>query len=486
MDGHEGTERRNERRLEEAQRVAHIGSFEWDITPNVVTWSDELHRIYGLQAGEFGGSFEGFLAHVYPDDLELTKHAVVEALRVGQPFVYDHRIIRRDGAVRVLHTRGDIIRNSIGRPVRVVGSCWDVTELREATARSERTMSLLQATLEATADGLVVIDLAGNVSAYNQRLLDLWGLTKDIVEHTKFEGLLELTHALLSNADACMTTVRWLESHHDEVSFDSLQFVDGRFFERYSRPQKIGEEIVGRVWSYRDVTAKEQLLRRSVFLVDAERLLSSLDAEPALVSVARLTARFFARGCAIDLVARDTVTRVCFIGEDEGFPAPPVRSGEHGERSAIAAWNGRSLLVAPIVGKRGHLGTITLVAKPGQSHGPAELPLIEELAHAVACSLDNAQLFSSAQDAVRARDEFLAIAAHEIRGPLTSLISQRRSSKVQTSPTPSAATPSRSSSARITGSHGSSTSCSISGASAADSCTPGSSTWTSVRSSTRS
>jgi PAS domain-containing protein len=94
------------RRLEEAQHVAHVGSFEWNIGTNVVTWSDELQRIYGLDPGKFGGTFESFLEHVHPDDLERTKDVVFEAFRTRRPFVYDHRIVRSDGAVRTLHTRG--------------------------------------------------------------------------------------------------------------------------------------------------------------------------------------------------------------------------------------------------------------------------------------------------------------------------------------------------------------------------------------------
>src|SRR5262245_45401592 len=67
---------RNEAMLAQAQRVAHIGSFEWDIASNVLTWSDELHRIYGLEPGEFSGTLEAFLERVHPDDLERTKSII--------------------------------------------------------------------------------------------------------------------------------------------------------------------------------------------------------------------------------------------------------------------------------------------------------------------------------------------------------------------------------------------------------------------------
>ena len=105
----------NEARLAEAQRTAHVGSFEWEIGSNLVTWTDELHRIYGLEPGQFDGTVEAFLARVYPDDLDLTRRVVGEACRKAGPFSYDHRIVRADGSVRSLHTRGEVFADAGGR-----------------------------------------------------------------------------------------------------------------------------------------------------------------------------------------------------------------------------------------------------------------------------------------------------------------------------------------------------------------------------------
>src|SRR5262249_8931890 len=149
--------------LAQAQRVAHIGSFEWDIASNVVAWSDELHRIYGLEPGQFKGTFEAFLERVHPDDLERTKNVVFDALRNNCPIAYEHRIVRADGRVGVLHTRGDVITDSSRRAIRVAGCCWDVTQLRDAMDSLQRARSLLEAAIEATADGLLVVDRKGSV-----------------------------------------------------------------------------------------------------------------------------------------------------------------------------------------------------------------------------------------------------------------------------------------------------------------------------------
>src|SRR5262249_10482415 len=152
---------RSQLRLAEAQRVAHVGSFEWEVAPNRLTWSDELHRIYGIEPGLFEGTYEAFLARVAPEDAAFTERTLLNAFQRRGPFVYDHRIVRPDATIRVLHTRGDIICDATGHAVRIVGSCWDVTEWKEINLRLERSVSLLQATFEATADGLLVVDTDG-------------------------------------------------------------------------------------------------------------------------------------------------------------------------------------------------------------------------------------------------------------------------------------------------------------------------------------
>ncbi|HEY2745214.1 MAG TPA: PAS domain-containing protein, partial [Polyangia bacterium] len=94
-------------RLVEAQRVAHVGSFEFDIANDRVVWSDETYRIYGVPIGETIAGYRGFLGRVHPDDLERTQRIVGEAIAAGAKMVYDHRIVRDDGSVRILHTRAE-------------------------------------------------------------------------------------------------------------------------------------------------------------------------------------------------------------------------------------------------------------------------------------------------------------------------------------------------------------------------------------------
>jgi PAS domain S-box-containing protein len=132
--------RQSEQRLAEAQAIAGLGSWHWDVRANIVTWSDELYRIYGRDSQTFAATFEGFLEAVHPDDLEVARTVITNALAARQPFEFDHRIVRPDGTVRALHARGEVTLDEAGTVVTMTGIGQDVTEHRriEAELRQSR------------------------------------------------------------------------------------------------------------------------------------------------------------------------------------------------------------------------------------------------------------------------------------------------------------------------------------------------------------
>jgi two-component system sensor histidine kinase UhpB len=132
-------------RLAEAQRVAHIGSWEWVVGQDRVSWSDELYRIYAVDEADFVPTYQGFLARVHPDDVEHTKGVIRLAMENVTPFVYDHRVVRPDGEVRMLHTRGEVIGDEDGLAARLVGSCWDITDRWRATQELRASAEQLRA-----------------------------------------------------------------------------------------------------------------------------------------------------------------------------------------------------------------------------------------------------------------------------------------------------------------------------------------------------
>jgi diguanylate cyclase (GGDEF)-like protein/PAS domain S-box-containing protein len=123
--------------LAEAQRLAHLGSWQWDIKSDQVRWSDETFRIYGFAPQEFVPSFDRLLEVVHPEDRQTLHEHIDAALQGGEPYDLEHRIVRPDGEVRVVHRRAEVVRDEAGEPVRMHGTVHDITERKALEERLE-------------------------------------------------------------------------------------------------------------------------------------------------------------------------------------------------------------------------------------------------------------------------------------------------------------------------------------------------------------
>ncbi|MGI4787841.1 MAG: PAS domain S-box protein [Janthinobacterium lividum] len=129
---------------------------------------------------------------------------------------------------------------------------------KEAQQKLEETLSQLHATLEATADGLLVVNNEGSVLCANGNFYEMWRIPEEVTQQRDDSSRLKLVMEQLRDPEAFLARVMYLKSHPDELSFDTLEFKDGRIFERSLRPLLIQGVSAGRVWSFRDVTQQEQ------------------------------------------------------------------------------------------------------------------------------------------------------------------------------------------------------------------------------------
>ena len=133
---------RSRARLAEAERIARIGSWEWDIPSNRLTCSDGLYAIYGITAEDFDGHYEpSNTQYVHPADRKRVEAEMERAVETGAPVDIEYRVIRPDGRVRRLHSRAELTADADGNPLRLTGTAQDVTELRAAAEVLHQTAS---------------------------------------------------------------------------------------------------------------------------------------------------------------------------------------------------------------------------------------------------------------------------------------------------------------------------------------------------------
>ncbi len=140
--------RRSEASLAEAQRIAHLGSWEWDLDTNELHWSDEAYHIYGFEPGGIAPTYETFWDLVHPEDREYVRIALRGALYEGQLYDIEHRIVRPDGETRAVHRQGHVVFDEAGRPVRMFGILYDITERKQAEEQKDALLTQVREALD--------------------------------------------------------------------------------------------------------------------------------------------------------------------------------------------------------------------------------------------------------------------------------------------------------------------------------------------------
>ncbi|HYN44952.1 MAG TPA: PAS domain S-box protein, partial [Candidatus Limnocylindrales bacterium] len=166
--------RKSEVRLREAQKLAHIGNWEWNIDKNELMWSDENYRIFGIPE-DTSPSLDLFYDSIYPDDIDFVKNSIVDALNRKKPYDIDMHIIRPDGQKRTVHANADVDFDETGKPCRMFGTVQDNTERKLA----EEELKLKAELLDQATDSIFVHDPEGNFIYMNEAAYKSRGYTRE-------------------------------------------------------------------------------------------------------------------------------------------------------------------------------------------------------------------------------------------------------------------------------------------------------------------
>jgi len=256
--------------LHRAQAVASIGSWVYDIANDRTEMSGETCRILGVPA-KTPGSYGDYLKRVHETDRAAVSAAWQDIMQRGKSFDCEHRIVV-GGEIKWVHQRAELEMSAQGHAVRSVGTLQDITERKKMEEALRESQSQLQCILGATADGILAVNLEGRVILTNRRFVELWRVPQALIDAGDEHAMLGYAISQLLEPDAFIAKVQALYQS-DVESTDTIYFKDGRVFERFTSPLVLNEKLVGRVWSFRDVTERERVQRNLNLAVEVTGVL---------------------------------------------------------------------------------------------------------------------------------------------------------------------------------------------------------------------
>lgn len=185
----EETIRKSEESLARAQRVAHIGSWDWDLLTNTVRWSDEMYHIYGVSKDEFAPTLEAALRFTHPDDLSKVNQSLKVALKEHTPLNIDFRIIRPDGRVRIVSGQSEVYSDEEGQAVRLVGTVQDITERKVAEELLRENQELFRSAFDHAAIGMALVSTDGRWLQVNSSLCKIVGYSEQELLAMTFQAI---------------------------------------------------------------------------------------------------------------------------------------------------------------------------------------------------------------------------------------------------------------------------------------------------------
>jgi PAS domain S-box-containing protein len=227
------------------------------ISYQLTQMSAACEKVYGYAQSEFFADGELWQKVIHPEDRDIATEQL-EALNRGERIVNQYRIINKNKSIRWIENNIVPTLDESGRLSRMDGITNDITNRKLAELELEKSFSIIEATLESTANGIVVLDSNNRITRFNKKFLELWQLPREMMECGEVEKSIEFVLNQLADPDAFVARLKQVFNSEEEGAFELVHFKDGRVLERYSQPQFINKKYAGRVWSFRDVTDRKR------------------------------------------------------------------------------------------------------------------------------------------------------------------------------------------------------------------------------------
>ena len=263
-------------KLEEAQRITHVGYWERDLLTDRITWSDETYRIFGLQAQECPIDLSGLRQRIHPEDWKCVSQALAEALVGGTRYDIEYRVLRPAGELRVVHSTGDVKKDASGRPTLMFGTVQDITDRKRGEEALRRSEFYLSKGERLAHMGSWAFNPSGFFEHWSQELFKIYGLDPQ-------KGAPTLDHYLATvhpqDRDSMAETIKRMHAEHSGCDVKKrIVRPDGEL--RYIRcvgiPVLEGEVLKGFLGTAMDITEQElltqELERRQAHLTEGQKL----------------------------------------------------------------------------------------------------------------------------------------------------------------------------------------------------------------------
>jgi PAS domain S-box-containing protein len=171
-----------QKKLEASQKLAKLGSWEWDIKDDFVTWSDEMFSIYEINTEEFEPNLRGFLEYIHPEDINEIRNNIEQAIAEKLSFSFFERIITPGGTIKILQSQGEVKTDEEGNSVKLIGTCQDITELKTAEENLRTSEERFRFLLENVKDyAIIFLDTEGNIISWNKGAEQIIGYNQNEV-----------------------------------------------------------------------------------------------------------------------------------------------------------------------------------------------------------------------------------------------------------------------------------------------------------------
>nr|AAT41884.1 putative two component hybrid sensor regulator [Fremyella diplosiphon Fd33] len=314
--------RHSKTRLQLALMVGRMGTWDWDLQINTLTWSDSHYNIMGLQANEYPPSYELWANSVHPEDLGHTELALQQAMLNKTEYHHEYRTLWENGSIHWTEARGRFLYNAQGQPIQMIGVLIDITERKQAEQEREQLLAreriartqaeAIQRQLETIFDtapvGMALLDAEQRFVAINEALAQINGLPRgQHLGRSVTELFGEIDPNIVTLFSEIYTTGKPFVANNFAVNAPSRSDRSPGYYNLYYLPIINSQGQVEDVLAYViDVTEQVRLERAQRFLAEASAVLaSSLDYQTTLEQVAQLATPELADWCTVHIVAAD-------------------------------------------------------------------------------------------------------------------------------------------------------------------------------------